>query len=229
MLILPDFLKLPDYNPKIFTLVKDNQYNKYILLEHSEIFFNYPSDAYYYACNVLGGEVVFNPEDFKENGIAIAGSFIEKRDNENSGRIIFSYNPEGKQKSLENNYAYFLELNEKYLTNPEDWVNAYQWVQHHPAFYHRNIAFPEYWIMDDGWNNAYIYVDKDEDGKSRVLLEHGEWLPSINKKGETYCHTVPSHDYRLDVEAETFEEAYVLFAHNVNNIYDIKGMEKENY
>jgi hypothetical protein len=225
MLKLPIFLTLPDYSPKVFTLTKEQNYGKYVLQGYESILFTSPSEAYDYACKILGGEVIFDSEDLQDAGECLGGMFIEKNDGSSGSRILFSYNAHGKQKCLENNYAYFLELDKEYRKNPNDWSTAYLWVQHHPAFYHRNINLPDYWVMDDGWNSSYVYVEKN-DSKTTVFLEHGEWLPSANKNGEEYCHTVPSHDYRLDVEAENFEEAYILFAKKVDSLYDIKGEEK---
>lgn len=224
--LLPSFLVISEYTPNVFTIKKANLEDKYILEEHPHILFSYPSDAYDYAIKILGGEVIFDSNDLTDMGTCLGGMFIEERNSNDCARVLFSYNAHGKQKSLENNYAYFLELNEEYLANPNDWGNAYRWVQNHPAFYHRNIDFPDYWIMDDGWDTVYVYVDKLEDGSSKVFLEHGQWLPSSNGKGEEYCHTVSSHDYRLDVVASNFEEAYVAFAKKVYELYDITGEER---
>lgn len=223
---IPSFLVLPEYSPNIFTLTKSSTDGKYVLLEHDSILFNFPSDAYDYAVRILGGEVVFDPNDLVDSGTCLGHMFIEECKGENSSRALFSYNAHGKQKCLENNYAYFLELNEKYVANPNSWSLAYQWVQHHPAFYHRNISIPDYWVMDDGWDSVYVFVGEDESGQTLVSLEHGSWMPSEDKNGNIYSHTVSSHDYRLDVVASNFEEAYVAFAKKVYELYDITGEER---
>ena len=227
---LPPFLVLPDYNPTIYTLTKASFDGKYILVEHDQILFTYPSDAYDYAQKILGGEVIFNGEDLVDAGECFAGMFVESLPSNNSPkghRAIFSYNPEGKQKSLENDYAYFLELNEKYQSNPGNWALSYQWVQHHPAFYHREVKFPEWWILDNGWETSYTYVGEDDNGEVYVLLEHGGWMESLDALGHPVSNTQSCHDIRLDVVAPTFEEAYVLFAAQVNKYFDILGNDLE--
>ncbi len=73
-----------------------------------------------------------------------------------------------------------------------------------------------------------LLEDYNEEGKTEIWLESGPWYLSE----ETEEHTssipgMPSHDYRLDVTGDTFEEAIIHLAEKVKEYYTDEGEEKE--
>lgn len=125
---------------------------------------------------------------------------------------------------LQEEYRDFLEAAHAYQANPESFYEAYRFLNLHPAFWTCQDAevHPYFWNTDCGVRTFSQYVTLDEEGEGppthRVMLEAGvHYGPAYR---ETY------HDWRLDTEADTFEEAYVELARLVNTVYDWAGEDR---
>lgn len=219
---LPPFVVLiePEKQHRISKITKGNDV-LYIIDTVSGITFDIPSKAYDYVTRVLSGTPVFEVEELSAHGKGKEGFFFESVTN----RMIFSYTKEEKLKSLEYHYQGFLEIAKDYEDNPEDWCNAYLFVQEHPALWNRKSDFPDSWITDGGWKDAWISVWKDK-GIPKVLIEHGSYLPEELKDGSIISNCIPSHDTRMDVCADDYHTAVVAFAKALNDVHNLDGTEK---
>lgn len=43
--------------------------------------------------------------------------------------------PETESGTVQDEYRRFLDLNDRYLANPDDWALAYNWLSAHPLFW----------------------------------------------------------------------------------------------
>jgi hypothetical protein len=129
---------------------------------------------------------------------------------------------------MKGHYHTFLELDALYHQDPDDWVAAYTWLKHHPAFYH----YPRYTDIDDPdsdiimqnglrWLSVAVWRSEETD-QPIVMFEHGATT------GENSSLAQPSHDIRLDTYASTFEDAYLDLARSVDRLYGIDGLERNN-
>lgn len=120
---------------------------------------------------------------------------------------------------LKSSYKAFLDLNEEYLANPNDWVTAYNWLSQHPAFWtRRDVESTFHWVTDNGLGSAWTRVGRNNEGKTVIMFEHG-------------AHTTPDytqhyHDVWMDCYEETFEQTYVKFAELVNKFFHTDGTER---
>lgn len=110
---------------------------------------------------------------------------------------------------------------QSYQEDPEDWYNAYQFVNSHPAFWTFDPKRGEHmgWDTEGAKTHLWSHVERDETGQNTVMLElGGHVLPEC---AYTY------RDDRLDVYAHNFEDAYVKLARLVDNYFNPDGSEKE--
>lgn len=97
---------------------------------------------------------------------------------------------------------------------------AVVWLEDHPMFEdkhgmdHFSQCFDWYIVMTDPKTKA-IEKDESRNTKQRVWLECGPWY----KKDKNFPDGCPSHDYHLDVGADTFEEACIKLAKKTLKIY----------
>lgn len=110
-----------------------------------------------------------------------------------------------------------------YHNNPTNFKNAYQYIQHHPAFWWRNDS-----SSDSRWNTD-CYTDQiwaetisndSNEQKYSWALEAGRAV----EEGFTHHY----HDLRLDVYGDSIEEAYVKLAFMVSQAFEDDGTDKPN-
>lgn len=135
-------------------------------------------------------------------------------------RLLISFTPTDSLRMQRFGYWSFLQLNEKYEENPEDFYTAYYWLQSHPAFYYRHENNLNRWIQDDGLGAMNSSV-MSEGGEVHILLEHGANTDEKRVGNNRYA------DYRLDSWGDTFEQAYVRLAQLVHINFDINGVDRE--
>jgi len=217
---LPDFVDFPEPELPIYYL-KDN--GDFYYLEGTAWQFKLASEAYDYANNVLKGEVVFG--DLRRAEGKKPSKKKNKRDGlvfeKHTNRLLVSFTKSDKLTLLKHTYASFLEQDKEYQKDPENWAKAYNWVQEHPAFYHRYKEGSNDWEFQSGWDSKWESVGIDEKGKPSILLEHGPFAEG--------ARVISSHDIRLDTHASTFEDVYVEFAKKVNKFYDTRGESRPEY
>lgn len=146
--------------------------------------------------------------------------FCDQEKGEKSARLLIAFTDEDHLDILQTVYNNWMELHEQYKQNQQNWVTAYNWLQHHPVFWHRlKNEKTYYWVTDDGLKSNSVFAGYNEEtGKPQVLMEHGGHVEPE--------YTTFYHDLKLDTEAETFEEAYINLASLVNKFYNPDGTEK---
>jgi len=108
-----------------------------------------------------------------------------------------------------------------YLADPENWYLAYHFIEHHPIFWSRRywkdgVDFD--WNTNAGQTGMWQGVSMNN-GKPVVMLEHGAAVgPSF---------TMHYHDHKMDVWADSFEDAYVQYAKNVHKYFTLDGYARE--
>jgi hypothetical protein len=201
-IVLPEWMDYPEEEKTIYTLVQDG--DTFLITETGERFDDVES-AYDYISKDLDG-------DPDLSAIKPRLLFTEKR------RLLLSFTSEDHRRLDRYNYWSFLQRNEEYLANQDDWFNAYHWLVNHPAFYHRIKGDLNRWISDDGLAGLSQSIYKRDDGEIVVLLEHGAW-GDADKTGQAY------HDYRIEVSASTIEDAYVALAKRVHENFAEDGID----
>ena len=214
--LYPDFLTLPEPSKTIYDILAFE--DKFVVGDLKQIF-DLPSEAYDYIQEELQGTPRFTGKDLNSAGENMGGMFFEKGTN----RLLISFTADDNYRLLKSQYREFLKLNKRYQANKKDWVLAYQWVENHPAFYHKYPNDSEHWVIDQGWASCWQSVSRHK-GQPYVLLEHGSWLDQTDDEGNIVnIKTVASHDIDLDTSAKTYEKAVIKFAKRVNKNYDERG------
>jgi len=116
-------------------------------------------------------------------------------------------------------YHSFLESTLRYEKDPDDFRTAWNWLDHHPAFWSRRSEDDFYWSTE---SNAHIWmgVSADREGNTVIMLEHGAAV----RDSRTHHY----HDLRLDVYAPTYEEAIIQLAAKVYQFFEVDGSAREN-
>ena len=213
---LPDLVTFP--NPRPVYRIKSTP--DYFYVEgYPDIHYPLPSGAFDFI-RELNADAVWAAADLArasatEDVQDDNGFFFEA----NTNRLLSSFTQAEAEESLREEYVVFLELNEEYQANPDDWALAYNWLQKHPAFYHRSKEEGYDWELNDGLTDLTHWVNRDAD-KPKVVFEAGERvLPEATRF---------YRDDNLTVYADSFEEAYVLLAKKVNLYFDLNGINTEN-
>ena len=139
----------------------------------------------------------------------------------NFSGMLMSYTDEDRRASLERDFAYSLECAEAYAADPEDFLKAYNFIDHHPAFWLRHSDW--HWSTASHCERLSHYVTK-ADGELVIGFETGSHVPGDE---HTEGFTTHYHDYRLDVYADSFEHAYIKLAAAVAKFFAPDGSEYE--
>ena len=138
-----------------------------------------------------------------------------------SNRLLLSFTDADQLRLQKYGYWCFLELDKKYQENPEDFYLAYHWLDSHPAFYYRYENNLNRWEQGRGLQEVTQNVIKGDDGEIAIVLEHGA------NSNKDRVGTSRYADFRLDVTASTFEEAYIKLAAAVNANFTSDGIDRE--
>lgn len=131
------------------------------------------------------------------------------------GRIYTTESDERDVFIVKLQYYNFLMFTNKYRADRNDWVNAFQWLQNHPLFWHVHADLPYLWITDHGLADIRAAVGYRDDGTSYVTIHHGPYVGEPRSR--------PTHDESLDVCGLDFEDAFVLFAKMIDMKYHLDG------
>lgn len=137
-----------------------------------------------------------------------------------NNRLLVAFLPSDRLRLIKFTYWEFLQLNEKYQNDPENFVLAYHWLTAHPAFYYRTAKHRNWWVQELGVDEVTPTVYIDKDGKTVVALDHGTKVSEQRIGSDRYL------DYRLESRAPTFEEAYIKLAKAVNTHFTIEGEDR---
>lgn len=117
-------------------------------------------------------------------------------------------------------YYSFLRTAKEFILNPDNVVNAWHFINTHPAFWYRyQENRPNSWATEDGHHSVWVYPTYNKDGIV-VMMEHG---------GTVAPHYLNHyHDFRLDVWGTSFEDAYIQLAKKTHKFFNLDGSEREN-
>lgn len=171
--------------------------------------------------NVLGNDVTFHRSALKSPDVEdnLGGDMIFLKDKLNKGSARMLFSPPPYRALAHWHYYQFLGTARYWLENQTDMVAAYSFLESHPAFWSRHtMEHPDTWAQDKGLSGLWIDVSKRQDGSPIVMLEHGSAV-----EPERIRHY---HDPRLDVYADSFEEAYIQLAKKVHEFFALDGSER---
>lgn len=211
--------ELPEPEPTVTITYK----NKLFHLSTETTSFTTIIAAYDYARSLDNTGIIFDPSINKHGGKLSGEMFFCAREaNTSTSRLLMAQTTQSRLQMLKYEYAVWTkETHPTWLKNQNDWVEAYNWLQHHPAFWYRNTEDKTFnWGMDEGLKSVWQFAYRDKKKNSYVGMEHGTHVEPEYK----YHY----HDVRLDVTAKTFEKAYILLAKKVNKFFNPDGTEREN-
>lgn len=144
-------------------------------------------------------------------------------ENKNIGMII-PYSDANRLQSLERSYSYFLSTQKKYEAEPQSFVNCWQFIDSHPAFWTCPDLkdYPWSWNTEGYCSKLRQWVSINSEGKTVVTLEGGGHVPVASHSGKS-AYTEHYGDWRLEVNAETFEEAIIELAYRVTKSFNNEG------
>lgn len=141
-------------------------------------------------------------------------------------RLVMESTDYSRKKHLANSYKYSLEATETYLQDPQNFFNAYYFVDLHPAFWVA-LDFREHpfmWITNGHMNKVRQSVGKYESGGVYIMLETGARV--LRNEGPK-PYSTHYGDYRLEVVGSSYEEAVVKLAEHVHEVFRSDGSERE--
>lgn len=122
--------------------------------------------------------------------------------------------------NLEEAFSQSLKYAQNYREDPTNFVDAYQLVKSHPAFWWRDECDPDSpWHTNDYDKRVWVEALGDS-ADYKWALEAGRSV-----EGD---HTHHYHDLRLDVYGIPLEEAYIKLANIVYQVFKEDGTEREN-
>lgn len=234
---LPDFV---DTSPtqSIFTLdvVREGNVDVFVVNDTDTLYFSDEDRAKFAHAKEWGENIFANlhdAHDFVKENFDGAGTVfgkgvteqmsISEPDAQGLVRIVMSFTEDDAWHLMKWAYHQFLQLNDEYLSNPNDFTLAYNWLERHPAFWKKldGAAKFERWSYENGLEFLGTRVHRDEEHATPVIrLRHGAMVEPER--------TMRYHDPRLNVNASSFEEAYIQLAALVHKFFDEKGAEREN-
>jgi len=224
---LPEFVTFINVPEEYTIQSKDDVYT---LEEKPKLKFQTVAEAYHYVRNELDGNPLFAKNLQVEDGAELSdGMYVCKKDKKTKTfEVLMSWPHEERVYWLVESYKAFLKLAKKYSKNQNDFYTAYQFLQKHPAFWHRFEVNPNYWETDEGLEALWMSVRQNKKGKVEFLLEHGIYMDA-DRDDLFITHVVASHDSRIDSWASTYEKAIVKLAKKVLKYYKLDGSEKKKY
>lgn len=210
---LPPLLSFPR-PPKEYKILRKGP-GEFIIEGEWDATWNLASEAYNYIHKTLGGKAVFGDLDSTDDASKQRGGMYFE---DGTDHILISVSYEDKLNLLRYSYAEFLKFTEHYRANSDDWVIAYQWLDIHPAFWHRNRADSDHWRTSGGMVGRWESVHRNEDGTASVGFEHG---------GTVFpAGTHHYHDTDMDTYAPGLEQAFVSYALKVDKHFNLDGTRK---
>lgn len=159
-------------------------------------------------------ESVFSVEGLKPG---VLGGVDKKRPG--GWRAMFEqYDP----RPLEfHNYLSFLRGAKRFLSNHGDFIAAYDFIQHHPIFWHRiqSDRFEHRWDCESGHKSLWVCPTRNDKGEVVIMLEGGSSVPPK--------HDHHYHDHLMDVWGSSFENAYIQFALKIHKYHTLDGLDRK--
>lgn len=180
---------------------------------------NFGSDFQGLSSATRNVDVIFNEEVQEKFGIDRHTLGLTFPASKTSTGVIMSHTDQDRLRSLEGDFEDSLRHSLKYQADPSDFYNSYYLVDTHPVFWlcYDVEKSPWYWRTTGHAETLSQYVDKNN-GQIVIGLETGSHVEP-DFKGHY-------HDYRLDVYADTFENAFIELAAMVNKFHYPDGTDK---
>lgn len=165
-----------------------------------------------------------NGEDF---GIF---QYSKKCIDEQAYQVFVSHDSAHWLKTLEDDYQEFLETVKLYDKNATDFLVAYGFIEAHPAFWLRTVYERDikrkpsvHWASSSGISTLSIFPAGVEDSPAKYVwcVEGGEHVAYEENGIPAYSSCY--HDYKLDSEGATYEEAFISFAKKVRAQLPLDG------
>ena len=146
--------------------------------------------------------------------------------------MLMAYSDRKRRASLERAYTGHLTGRSQYGTDRPDFVAAWNFIDGHPAFwtaYDLN-EHPWHWETEGYGSKLRQHVHRNSEGQTVVQIEAGGHVPfATGPKSKPYSEHYG--DWRLEVRAESFEDAILDLAFRVSRAFDIQGnsLEEEDF
>ena len=218
--VLPEWLtdSFPEHLPWTTVSYADGEFH----VSHDGSTFDSVIEAYDYASEFRTEYQSVLDESIDGHGGSLQGGmfFCDMEEDKQSSRLLVSHTTQETVTILKHDYMEFLsEVSVEYMTDPEDFVAAHNWLTRHPAFWKKYAEGKSFqWETDIGLDDMTIGVWRDN-GSTVVLLEVGAHV------GPDY--TTYYRDTRLTTKASSYEKAIVALAKKVDKFFDLDGNEQD--
>lgn len=115
-------------------------------------------------------------------------------------------------------YMHYLFTVERYLSDPTDFLNSWEFFTRHPAFWTRHKPDTDQW--NKTYSTFWMDITTRKDGSICFMFEAGSGV------GEE--RTMHYHDLRLDVYANSYEDGIIQLAALTHKFFTLHGEEREN-
>ncbi len=225
---LPDFFTLEEKSPVyIIEATETNIVVKHLLTGDVVATYEKTSEdailAYDFVSKVLDGDVKFFGDFSVIDNVKYLGkkSLTIRRDGKSSSRLLLSHTSQDDEHHIKSNYIGFLRTVETYLTDPDNFLSSWDFINLHPALWHRWDAKKDTsWVTDNGVAKMWIQPTLNENGVLVFMMEAGAAVAP-----ERTSHY---HDLRLDVWGSSYEDGIVQTAALLHKFFNVDGSEKEN-
>lgn len=226
MATFPSWLaeSIPDPQEHFVISYKDGQYiSKPPGNDESTYTYHDCLDDAYYASN---GTNVHIDSSVPGNESGDEIFFSGKKTEHNTVPMFFSLTEQDCIDALARTLQSFINIEVKdYREDPSDFMNAYDFIDRHPAFWTKMTPHDaENKTLD--WNTAgyaskiWAVPSRLKDGRIGWMMEGGSHV------GPEYVSHY--HDLRLDVYGDSIEDCYIQLAAKLDKFFDIDGSEREN-
>lgn len=141
-------------------------------------------------------------------------------------RMLLPRNEQSKLNRLKSAYLMWWGIAEAYLADPHDFIKAYEFLDGHPCFWTHmkspnsdDTDFTFTWETDSHALRIWHRPVRNNDGNTVFMMETGAHVP------ESY--TEHYHDLRLDVSADSYENAIIETAAKVHKFFHLDGSDRE--
>lgn len=160
-------------------------------------------------------------------------------------RLLLTRTDAHRVARLADAWARFRELDTRWRADPSSFLDAFAWIDAHPAFWIRSgvnePGHPDWrdadfwrWETADHMQRVDIRPIRLDDGTTAIALETGGHVSEMERweRGTGTAYVVEDvyrthyYDPRLDVSAPTFEEAVRRLALAIDAVFDLDGEER---
>jgi hypothetical protein len=221
-IVLPEWLtaSFPEHLPWSVVSYNDGKY--YVSHDGSE--FKDVVEAYDYASAFKEEYQVVLDSSLDGHGGELTNGFFfcDVEQGASSSRLLLSHTTQDSVTLLKHDYLTWLtKLSIEYSIDPDSFFNAHRWLTFHPVFWRKSRIRDDFrWDTSDGLRDVTVSLWwNQEENKPGICLEAG-----IHHAPE---YTDYRRDDRLTSYASTYEEAIIILAKSVNELFDVDGVERQ--